>query len=63
MLGSAPVVAFVPSRSPKKSRSFYEKTLGLGFLSDDQFASVFDANDRVVQGSRRQRVVGGRGID
>jgi catechol 2,3-dioxygenase-like lactoylglutathione lyase family enzyme len=55
MLGSSNVVAFVPSRSPKKSRSFYENTLGLGFVSDDQFANVFDANDvmvRVVDVSR-----------
>jgi len=49
MLGSSAVVAFVPSRSPKKSRSFYEHTLGLGFVSDDQFASVFDANDVMVR--------------
>jgi catechol 2,3-dioxygenase-like lactoylglutathione lyase family enzyme len=44
MLGSSAVVAFVPSRSPRKSRSFYEDTLGLGFVSEDQFADVFDAN-------------------
>jgi catechol 2,3-dioxygenase-like lactoylglutathione lyase family enzyme len=49
MLGSSAVVAFVPSRSPKKSRSFYEHTLGLGFVSDDQFASVFNANDVMVR--------------
>jgi catechol 2,3-dioxygenase-like lactoylglutathione lyase family enzyme len=49
MLGSSAVVAFVPSRSPKKSRSFYEQTLGLRFISDDQFASVFDANDVMLR--------------
>ncbi|HEY8833759.1 MAG TPA: VOC family protein [Gemmatimonadaceae bacterium] len=49
MLGSSDIVAFVPSRSPKKSRSFYEHTLGLGFVSDDQFANVFDANDVMVR--------------
>jgi catechol 2,3-dioxygenase-like lactoylglutathione lyase family enzyme len=49
MLGSSAVVAFVPSRSPRKSRSFYEQTLGLRFISDDQFASVFDANDVMVR--------------
>jgi catechol 2,3-dioxygenase-like lactoylglutathione lyase family enzyme len=49
VLGSSDVVAFVPSRSPRKSRSFYENTLGLGFISDDQFASVFDANDVMVR--------------
>ena len=49
MLGSSAVVAFVPSRSPKKSRSFYEHTLGLGFVSEDQFADVFDANGVMVR--------------
>jgi catechol 2,3-dioxygenase-like lactoylglutathione lyase family enzyme len=49
MLGSSAVVAFVPSRSPKQSRSFYEHTLGLGFVGDDQFASVYDANDVMVR--------------
>ena len=49
MLGSSAVVAFVPSRSPRKSRSFYEQTLGLGFVSEDQFANVFDANDVMVR--------------
>ena len=49
MLGSSAVVAFVPSRSPKKARSFYEHTLGLEFISDDQFAHVFDANSVMVR--------------
>jgi catechol 2,3-dioxygenase-like lactoylglutathione lyase family enzyme len=49
MLGSSAVVAFVPSRSPRKSRPFYEQTLGLRFISDDQFANVFDANDVMVR--------------
>ena len=49
MLGSASIVAFVPSKSPKQARSFYEKTLGLGFVSDDQFAHVFDANGVMVR--------------
>jgi catechol 2,3-dioxygenase-like lactoylglutathione lyase family enzyme len=49
MLGSSAIVTFVPSRSPRKSRPFYEHTLGLEFVSDDQFASVFDANDVMVR--------------
>lgn len=49
MLGSSAVVAFVPSRSPKKTRAFYEGVLGLGFVSDDQFASVYDANGVMVR--------------
>lgn len=49
MLGSASVVAFVPSRNPKKARSFYESVLGLHFLAEDQFAHVFDANGVMVR--------------
>jgi catechol 2,3-dioxygenase-like lactoylglutathione lyase family enzyme len=44
MLGSANVVAFAPTRDPRKARVFYEKTLGLEFVSADQFAVVFNAN-------------------
>ena len=44
MLGSTMIVAFVPSRDPKKARSFYENLLGLRVVSQDQFALVLDAN-------------------
>ena len=44
MLGSANVVAFAPTRDPGKARRFYEKTLGLEFVSEDPFAVVFNAN-------------------
>lgn len=49
MLGSAAVIAFVPSRSPRKSRSFFEDTLGLEFVGEDAFAHVFDANGVMVR--------------
>jgi len=49
VLGSARVVAFVPSKSPKKARSFYEDVLGLAFVSEDQFADVFDAKGVMVR--------------
>lgn len=44
MLGSAEVVAFVPSRDLAVSRPFYEGTLGLTFVGEDPFALLFDAN-------------------
>jgi catechol 2,3-dioxygenase-like lactoylglutathione lyase family enzyme len=44
MLGSASVVAFVPTRNPSAAREFYEGALGLRFESADAFALVFDAN-------------------
>jgi catechol 2,3-dioxygenase-like lactoylglutathione lyase family enzyme len=49
MLGSASLVAFVPSRNLKKARSFYEGVLGLDFISEDQFAHVFEANGVMVR--------------
>ena len=44
MLGSADLIAFVPTRDPAKARTFYEKTLGLEFISEDPFALVFNAH-------------------
>ena len=49
MLGSMDIIAFVPTRNRDKARPFYEKTLGLRFVSDDQFALVFEANGVVVR--------------
>ncbi|HMG70289.1 MAG TPA: VOC family protein [Gemmatimonadaceae bacterium] len=49
MLGSMDIIAFVPTRNRKKARPFYEKTLGLSFVSDDQFALVFEANGVMVR--------------
>ena len=57
MLGSAEVIAFVPSRDLAASRPFYETTLGLTFVGDDGFALVFDANGVTV------RVVNVTGVD
>lgn len=49
MLGTMDIVAFVPTRNKEKARPFYEKTLGLPFVSDDQFALVFDAHGRMLR--------------
>jgi len=49
MLGSMDIIAFVPTRNRQKARPYYEKTLGLSFVSDDQFALVFDANGTTVR--------------
>ena len=43
MLGSADLIAFVPTRDPAKARKFYAETLGLDFISEDPFALVFNA--------------------
>jgi catechol 2,3-dioxygenase-like lactoylglutathione lyase family enzyme len=43
------IVAFVPTRDPKKARAFYEKTLDLEFISEDPFALVFDSNGVMIR--------------
>jgi catechol 2,3-dioxygenase-like lactoylglutathione lyase family enzyme len=48
MLGNADLIAFVPTRDPKRARRFYEKTLGLEFVSEDPFALVFRAHGGVA---------------
>lgn len=49
MLGTADVVAFVPTRNPERARAFYEHVLGLEFVSEDPFALVFNANGVTVR--------------
>jgi catechol 2,3-dioxygenase-like lactoylglutathione lyase family enzyme len=43
MLKAAPIIAFVATTNQARAREFYEKTLGLKLVSENQFASVFDA--------------------
>lgn len=49
MLGRDTLVAFVPSRDPKKAKSFFVDTLALRFVSEDPFAVVLDANGIAVR--------------
>ena len=49
MLESAEIIAFVPTRNPGKARRFYETTLGLPLVSEDEFAHVFDANGTMLR--------------
>ena len=49
MLGSADLIAFVPTRDPARAREFYEKTLGLQFISADQFALVFQSQGTTLR--------------
>ena len=49
MLGSAKILAFVPTRDAVKARAFYEGILGLCFVKDDGFALVLDANGIMVR--------------
>ena len=49
MLGSADLIAFVPTRDPARARQFYESTLGLEFISADAFALVFNAHGTTLR--------------
>ncbi len=49
MLGSRNIIAFVAITNAEKARAFYEGGLGLRFVSDDQFALVFEANGIMVR--------------
>ena len=49
MLGSADLIAFVPTRDPGKARQFYEETLGLDFISEDPFALVFNVRGTTLR--------------
>jgi catechol 2,3-dioxygenase-like lactoylglutathione lyase family enzyme len=49
MLGSADLIAFVPTRNPARAREFYEKTLGLEFISEDPFALVFHTDGTTLR--------------
>ena len=44
VLEKAAVAAFIASAKIAEARDFYENMLGLTFISDDEYALVFDAN-------------------
>jgi catechol 2,3-dioxygenase-like lactoylglutathione lyase family enzyme len=54
MLGSVDIVAFVPTKDFEKARAFYVGILGLGFVKEDGFALVLDANGIKVRVARAE---------
>lgn len=60
MLGSADLIAFVPTREPTRAQQFYENTLGLEFISADQFALVFNARGTTLRIANVSEVKGFR---
>src|ERR1700760_2514030 len=52
MLANSAVIGFTPPRDAARARAFFEKTLGLRFVSDDNFALVFDANGTTIRVAR-----------
>jgi catechol 2,3-dioxygenase-like lactoylglutathione lyase family enzyme len=49
MLSTSPIIAFIPTKDPTRARAFYEQTLGLRFLHDDNFALVLEANGTMIR--------------
>jgi len=49
MLGTTDIIAFVPTKDSRKARAFYEGVLGLCFVSEDQYASIFNANGITIR--------------
>lgn len=49
MLKSRSIIAFVPTVKPRRARAFYQKTLGLKLVSQDNFAAVFDAGGTMLR--------------
>jgi catechol 2,3-dioxygenase-like lactoylglutathione lyase family enzyme len=49
MLSQSRPISFAATQNARKSREFYEKTLGLKFISEDGFALVFDANGTMLR--------------
>jgi catechol 2,3-dioxygenase-like lactoylglutathione lyase family enzyme len=49
MLANKKLKAFVPTVKPHEAKSFYQDTLGLKLLSEDNFALEFDANGTLLR--------------
>ena len=60
MLNKSKIIGFVATSNPTKARPFYEKTLGLTFVSGDQFALVFEANGTMLRVQKVDQVNPGK---
>lgn len=48
-LRTADIIAFVPTQKPDIAKTFYQKTLGLRLVSEDDFALVFDGQGTMIR--------------
>ena len=55
-MAKSKIICFVATRNPANARKFYETTLGLTFVSDDPFATVFDANGTMLRVQKVQEL-------
>jgi catechol 2,3-dioxygenase-like lactoylglutathione lyase family enzyme len=46
------MVGFIPTRDGDAARVFYETRVGLRFISDDQFAVVFQSGENIIRIAR-----------
>lgn len=49
MLGSSNLIAFILTGDAARAKTFYAETLGLKFVTQDDYALVFDANGITVR--------------
>jgi catechol 2,3-dioxygenase-like lactoylglutathione lyase family enzyme len=49
MFSKQKIMAFVPTNDARRAREFYEGTLGLRFVSEDDFALVLDSSGTTVR--------------
>src|SRR5688572_17193198 len=56
MLGTKPVVSFVPTVDADRARRFYEGVLGLRFVEDNGFSLRFDVPGGLLRVSRVQEL-------
>ncbi len=49
MLSTSPIIGFIPTSDANRARAFYEHTLGLRFLSQDDFALVLESNGTMIR--------------
>jgi catechol 2,3-dioxygenase-like lactoylglutathione lyase family enzyme len=56
VLDAATPVAFVAATDLRRARDFYERTLGLTFVREDEFALVFDLTGTALRIARVDRL-------
>jgi catechol 2,3-dioxygenase-like lactoylglutathione lyase family enzyme len=49
MLGTSSIIGFAATKDFERARTFYEKTLGLRFVSNDGFALVFESAGSMIR--------------
>jgi catechol 2,3-dioxygenase-like lactoylglutathione lyase family enzyme len=49
---TAKIIGFIPTKDADRARTFYESTLGLRFVEDDNFALVMDSNGTMIRIAR-----------